>query len=433
MLSSRTLENDVVSKLTNRLLPFLFLLYVVGYLDRINVGFAALQMQQQLGFNDAVYGRAAGAFFLGYFCFQIPSNLMLSRFGARRWIAILMVSWGIVSSSLVFVTTPNSFYILRFCLGLAEAGFFPGVILYLRNWFPSETRARAIAWFMTAGPISGVIGGPLSGALLAINNRHGLSGWQWLFLVEGLPAILLGALVLFYLPENLETANWLTVEQRAWLADTLERQQGAPADSSLPFHALLSGKAWLLALSYFLLNTCGYGVILWLPKLIHSLSGLGSFAIGMLSAIPYLAAAVAMVFVGLHSDRTRERRWHAASFAYLAAVALPIAACSRNTSVMIAALSVAVLSVYCIGGPFWAVSTNLLDETVAATGIALINAFGNLGGFCGPYLVGLVRSATGEFKDGLFLLAAAIALSGCSLLLASPSAHGRTTGKSQRI
>jgi ACS family tartrate transporter-like MFS transporter len=285
---------------------------------------------------------------------------------------------------------------------------------------------------MTAGPISGVIGGPLSGALLAINHHHGLSGWQWLFLLEGLPAILLGALVVFYLPESLETAHWLTVEQRAWLADTLQRQQGAPGDSSLRFHALMNGKAWLLALSYFLLNTCGYGVILWLPKLIHSLSGLGSFAIGMISAIPYLAAAVAMVLVGIHSDRTGERRWHAASFAYLAAVALPTAAYSRNTGVMVAALSIAVLSLYCMGGPFWAVSTNLLNETVAATGIALINAFGNLGGFCGPYLVGLVRSTTGEFKDGLFLLAAAIALSGCSLLLASPSAQGRTTGRRER-
>jgi ACS family tartrate transporter-like MFS transporter len=410
-------EAGVVSTLTRRLLPFLFLLYIVAYLDRMNVGFAALQMQKQLGFNDVVYGRAAGTFFLGYFVFQVPSNLILERLGARRWIVVLMVTWGIISSSLVFVTTPRSFYVLRFCLGLAEAGFFPGIVLYLSNWFPVEARARALAWFMTAQPVSGIIGGPVSGALLRLHARGGLAGWQWLFLVEGLPAILLGVVGVFFLSDSPQTARWLTNEQRSWLLATLARQQPGKRQAEL-FPALASRTVWLLAIVSFGLNTCGYGVTLWLPTLIHSLSDIGNFAIGMLSAIPYVLSAVMMVLVGIHSDRTGERRWDAASFAFLAALALPAAAYSRSIGLMIAAISIVVVSGYCMTVGFWALSTNLLRGTSAAAGIALVNAIGNLGGFCGPYLLGFVRGSTGNFKGGLLILSAVMGLSGCLLLLA---------------
>jgi MFS transporter, ACS family, tartrate transporter len=410
-------EAGVVSTLTRRLLPFLFLLYIVAYLDRMNVGFAALQMQKQLGFNDVVYGRAAGTFFLGYFVFQVPSNLILERLGARRWIVVLMVTWGIISSSLVFVTTPRSFYILRFCLGLAEAGFFPGIVLYLSNWFPLEARARALAWFMTAQPVSGIIGGPVSGALLGLHARGGLAGWQWLFLLEGLPAILLGVVGVFFLSDAPETARWLTNEQRSWLLATLARQKPGRRHAGL-FPAFTTGTVWLLAMVSFGLNTCGYGVTLWLPTLIHSLSDIGNFAIGMLSAVPYVLSAVLMVLVGIHSDRTGERRWHAASFAFLAALALPAAAYSRSIGPMIAAISIVVVSGYCMTVAFWALSTSLLRGSRAAAGIALINAIGNLGGFCGPYLLGLVRGSTGNFKGGFLILSAAMGLSGCLLLLA---------------
>jgi ACS family tartrate transporter-like MFS transporter len=308
------LEASVVRTLTWRLVPFLFLLYIVAYLDRINLGFAALQMQKQLAFTDAVYGFGAGVFFAGYFFFQVPSNLVLERVGARRWIAALMVTWGIISASMCFVVGPRSFYGLRFLLGAAEAGFFPGVILYLKNWFPARARARTVARFMTAAPLSGVVGGPLSGALLGLHHKAGLAGWQWMFLLEGIPAIVLGAIVWATLVDRPELADWLSGEQREWLQQTLqqERAQTAAASGSGALAAFRIGKIWILALVYFGLNTVSYGMSMWLPNLIKSLSGVSNLAIGVLSAIPYVAAALAMVMVGFHSDRSGERRWHTA-------------------------------------------------------------------------------------------------------------------------
>ena len=408
-------ERAVISKLTRRLVPFLFVLYIVAYLDRINVGFAALQMQQQLHFNDAVYGFGAGVFFAGYLCFQLPSNLILDRVGARRWICLLMVIWGLVSCCMIFVTTPRSFYALRFTLGLAEAGFFPGVILYLRNWFPASARARTVAWFMTAAPLAGVVGGPISGALLTLHNRGGLAGWQWLFLMEGLPAILLGAVVVFYLTDAPGGAHWLSDDQRHWLINTIEQERHSAAASaySSASRALLSGRIWLLTLMYFGMNTCTYGISLWLPTVIHSLSGVSSLVIGLLSAIPYVAAAIAMVIVGYHSDRTGERRWHAALLAFVGSGALLSAAYSGSVAPMIAAISLAVLAEFSMMGPFWSMSTTLLTGSGAAAGIALINSVGNLGGFFGPYIIGKVRLSTGGFKGGLLVVAAAMAFAGC--------------------
>jgi ACS family tartrate transporter-like MFS transporter len=415
------IEAAVVRRLTWRLVPFLFLLYIVAYLDRINVGFAALQMRQQLAFTDAVYGLGAGMFFAGYFFFQVPSNLALQRVGARRWIALLMMLWGVVSAAMVFVSGPRSFYLLRFLLGAAEAGFFPGVILYLKNWFPARARARTVARFMTAAPLSGVVGGPLSGALLGLHpGLHltpGLAGWQWMFLIEGIPAVLLGAVVFAYLVDRPEEARWLPREERDWLVETLRRERAEVTGGAGVFAALRSGRIWMLALVYFGLNTVSYGVSLWLPTLIRSLSGVSNLMIGVLSAIPYVAAAAAMVAVGLHSDRSGERRWHTAAPAFAGALALTGAAYSTSVGPAILAISVAVLGVFSMMGPFWAMPTGLLSGTAAAAGIAFINSVGNLGGFVGPYVIGLVRTSTGQFKGGLLLVSAALAASGAVALM----------------
>lgn len=413
--NQRSLESSTLSRLTWRLLPFLFLLYIVAYLDRINVGFAALQMQEQLKLSDRVYGLGAGMFFAGYFLFQVPSNLVLHRVGARRWIAMLMIVWGVISSSMATVSTPRGFYVLRFLLGAAEAGFFPGMILYLKGWFPEAARARAVALFMTAGPISGVVGGPISGALLSFHLRGGLAGWQWLFLIEGLPAVILGVVVYFHLADRPSEAAWLSEVQRSWLIETLELEKASSpsSDHADAFVAFRKGDIWLLAFIYFGLNTCSYGISLWVPTLIHSWSSAGSFFIGMVSAIPYLAAAVAMVLFGQHSDRTGERRWHVAIAAFTGAVALFLAAYASSLAAVVAAISVAMLSVSSMVGPFWALPTKFLQGTAAAAGIALINSIGNLGGFFGPYVIGSVRTSTGSFRGGFLIAATTLALCGC--------------------
>jgi len=411
------IETTIVRRLTWRLIPFLFLLYIVAYLDRINVGFAALQMRQQLAISDAVYGLGAGLFFAGYFFFQVPSNLALQRIGARRWIALLMMVWGVTSSAMILVSGARSFYLLRFLLGAAEAGFFPGVILYLKNWFPARARARTVARFMTAAPLSGVVGGPLSGALLGLHLTAGLAGWQWMFLMEGLPAILLGALALRFLVDRPQDARWLSPPERDWLVETLRLERQEVTQATSVFAALRSRQVWMLALVYFGLNTVSYGVSLWLPTLIRSLSGVSNFEVGALSAIPYVAAALAMVLVGLHSDRSGERRWHTAVPAFAGALAMTGAAYSTSIGPAIFAISVAVLGVFCMLGPFWAMPTTLLSGAAAAAGIAFINSIGNLGGFVGPYVIGLVRTSTGQFKGGLLLVGAALATSGAVALM----------------
>jgi ACS family tartrate transporter-like MFS transporter len=407
----------VVRRLTWRLVPFLFLLYIVAYLDRINVGFAALQMQQQFSFTDAVYGLGAGIFFAGYFCFQVPSNLALQRVGARRWIALLMMVWGVISTGMMFVSGPRSFYVLRFLLGAAEAGFFPGVIFYLKSWFPARARARTVARFMTAAPLSGVVGGPISGALLGLHLSGGLAGWQWMFLMEGIPAVLLGGVALVYLVDRPEEAMWLSGDERDWLLGTLRREREELVVESRTFSALAMPRIWMLALVYFGLNTVSYGVSLWLPKLIKSLSGVSNLTVGLLSAIPYVAAALAMVAVGLHSDRSSERRWHTALPAFAGALALMGAAYSTSVGPSIVLISVAVLGVFSMMGPFWAMPTSFLSGAAAAAGIAIINSIGNLGGFFGPLVIGMVRTSTGQFKGGLLLVSAALAVSGVVALL----------------
>lgn len=405
------LEAKTVSRLLRRLLPFLFLLYIVAFLDRINVGFAALEMQRQLGLNDAVYGQAAGLFFAGYFFFQVPSNLVLARVGARRWIAVIMVAWGIVSCSMALVNTPREFYALRFLLGVAEAGFFPGMILYLRSWFPARARARAVAWFMTANPLAGVIGGPISGALLSMHQLK-IAGWQWLFILEGLPAVVLALVVLGTLRDTPEQATWLRPDEKSWLSAALDQEceRQAKITGSDAWAAIASWRIWLLIVVFFGLTTSGYGIVLWLPNFIHSLSTASNVGIGVISVIPYVATAVAMVLVGKRSDKTGKHRWHLASSALVAAAALLLAAYTHSIVPALAAITVAMMATFSMLGPFWAAATSLMSGTAAAAGIALINSFGNLGGFFGPYIIGVKRSSGGGFRGGMLVIAGFLAL-----------------------
>jgi carbohydrate kinase (thermoresistant glucokinase family) len=410
----------VIHQLLWRLLPFLFLLYVVAYLDRINVGFAALQMKSQLKFSDAVYGAGAGIFFLGYFLFQVPSNMAMQRFGARRWIALLMILWGGISACMMFVGAARSFYTMRFLLGAAEAGFFPGVIYYLRNWFPAAVRARALALFIMAGPISGVIGGPLSGALLGLHRRGGLAGWQWLFLLEGIPAILLGFVAYFFLTDRPEKARWLSADDLAWLVSTLRRDEAtASKERTAPagiLSMLLDVRVWSFSFIYFSAVACAYSIQFWLPTAVRALSGISPFLIGLLAAIPYLAAAIAMVVVGAHSDRTGERDWHLALPAFVTCFALVAAAFATTVPTTIAAYTIAMAAEFSMMGPFWVLASGTLDAKAAAAGIAFINAIGNLGSGLGPYWIGYLRTPAGSFRAGWLSIAVLLFLAGFTVL-----------------
>lgn len=415
----RNTESAVVSQLMWRLMPFLFLLYIVAYLDRINVSFAILQMRGPLQLTDRVYGRAAGMFFAGYFLFQVPSTLVLEKLGVQRWICGLMVTWGLISCSMIFIRGPVSFYVLRFLLGVAEAGFFPGMIFYMRQWFPASARARAVAWFMTANPLAGLVGSPISGALLEMRGGA-LAGWQWLFIMEGAPAILLGIAVYWVLTDGPAKAKWLAEDQRGWLLAELERERQASsaAKSIGAWEVLTSARTWLLALSYFAIPAAVYGVMLWLPSAIRGLGKVGFSSTGVWAALPYFATAVAMVLVGRHSDRTGERKWHTALPTLAAALALVLAAYSRSPVLVIAGMSLGMLGAQSMNGPFWAMATAGLSGTAAAASIALINSVGNLGGYFGPYIIGRASSISGDYRGGLLAIGATLAASaGMTLLL----------------
>jgi ACS family tartrate transporter-like MFS transporter len=396
-----------VRKVSRRLIPFLFLLYILNFLDRVNVGFAALQMNGDLGFGPQVYGLGAGIFFLGYCLFEVPSNLILARTGARLWIARIMVTWGLVASSMMFVRTPGSFYAMRALLGVAEAGFFPGIIFYLTFWFPARERARAYAWFLAAIPISGVIGGPISGALLGLHGWLGLRGWQWLFLLEGVPSIVVGLLVLVLLPDRPGHARWLTEAERTWLESTLaaERERGARSHGASLRDAVRNPTLWLLAAVYFLIIVGLYGTNLWLPQLLKGSSGASDFVVGVLTVVPYLVAAIGMAVVGRHSDRTGERHWHIAGPALAAAAGFLLATQMRHPAGVVLAFSLVAFGVLSPLGPFWALPTAFLRERAAAGGIALINSVGAIGGFVGPFLLGAVKQRTGSFTGALLLVA----------------------------
>jgi MFS transporter, ACS family, tartrate transporter len=424
-------EHALLSKITWRLLPLLFLCYIVAYIDRINVGFAKEQLQQVLGVDPAVFGRVyglgAGLFFIGYFLCEVPSNLILHRVGARIWIARIMVLWGFISMGMVFIKSTTAFYCMRFLLGAAEAGFFPGVILYLTYWFPARDRARTVALFATGGVIAGFIGSPISGAVLGLNGMAGLAGWQWLFLIEGVPAVLLGAVVLIYLPNGPRQARWLTATQCQWIESRLA-EEAARSDQHQRHRladAFTSGRVWLLCLLYFLLNVGGYGYEMWLPTIVKEFSGTSDAVVGLLNAIPYFAAALAMLAVGRYSDRTGRRRWPVALGAMASAVGFALSGWLHNPYLAMAALILAFVGLKSTLGPFWALGTAFLSGTAAAGGIALINSVGNLGGFVGPYLVGEIKDQTGSNLAALMMLGGALLAMGC-LAFAIPEASPET-------
>jgi MFS transporter, ACS family, tartrate transporter len=422
------LESVVVSRLMWRLMPFLFLLYIVAYLDRINVSFAVLQMRDQLGLSDRVYGRAAGIFFAGYFIFQLPSNLVLEKFGVRRWISALMVTWGVISCLMILVRGPVHFYVMRFLLGAAEAGFFPGLILYMKRWFPASARARAVAWFMTANPIAGIVGSPVSGALLGLHAVR-LAGWQWMFLIEGLPAIVLGLIVHRVLSDSPQQASWLEGEERTWLIEQLtrERQSDSVQSDSVQSDSLqsegsiwtvvFSPRIWMLSLVYFGVSTTMYGVGLWLPTVIRDLSDLSYFMTGLVAVIPFALTTVAMILVGMHSDRTGERRWHTAIPAFVATAALVFAGYASSPALVVACISLGLAGAESMVGPFWAMATSRMTGLSAAAGIAVINSLANLGGYFGPDIVGLFRTTKGGFRGGLLAIGATVAVSGGMALI----------------
>ncbi len=395
-----------LAKVGRRLLPFLLLLYVVAWLDRVNIGFAALQMNHALGFSDSVYGFGAGVFFLGYALFEVPSGLVLARVGARRWIARIMVTWGLLSIAMLFVRGPLSFYTLRFLLGVAEAGFLPGIIYYLGLWYPAAARARAVSWFMVAIPLSTVIGGPVAGLLLGLDGWHGLGGWQWVFLLEGLPAVLLGFVVLKYLTDSPEDARWLTAAERSWLATRLRSEQRAAEQR----HggglraALLHPTVWQLGWIAFACQTGSYGLNLWIPQIVKSLGGLSNLEIGFVSAIPYAAASIGMILIGASSDRSGERLLHIAVPSVIAAIGFSASAYLSSPVPSLIALSIAAVGDLGTRGPFWELPTRFLAGSAAAGSIALINSLGSLGGFVGPYAVGIIRATTGSFAGGLIFL-----------------------------
>ncbi len=421
-----SLAQTTLSRITRRLIPFLFVLFIANYLDRVNVSFAALQMNRDLGFSGAAYGLGAGMFFLGYVLFQVPSSLLLARVGARRWIATITIAWGLVASSMMLVRGPASFYLLRFLLGVVEAGFFPGVILYFTYWFPAADRARAVARFMTAIPVAQIIGGPTSGWLLGLHGLAGLSGWQWVFLLEGLPSIVLGGLVLVYLTDRPADAHWLSPESRSWLADQLTSEgppDAAPVRPSVG-QLLRMPVLWRFASVWFLMVLVGYGQLLWLPQIIRGASGLSDFAVGVFSTGPPLVAALAMLWIAAHSDRTGERRLHVSLSALVTALGFGATAMVLHTPLLAtAALTIVAIGIAGSFGPFWGLTTVALSGSAAAGGIALVTAIGNIGGFAGPYVVGLVRDATGSFAGALVTFAGLAAVAALlALRLPAPRA-----------
>jgi D-galactonate transporter len=415
-------EDATYLKVSWRLIPFLMLCYIANYLDRVNVGFAKLQMLSDLKFSDTVYGLGAGIFFIGYFIFEVPSNVIMHKVGARVWIARIMISWGVLSACMMFVSGELSFYIVRFLLGSAEAGFFPGIIMYLTYWYPAHRRARVTAFFMTGIAISGVIGGPLSGWILnSLSGANGWAGWQWMFLIEGIPSVIIGIIVLMVLNDRIDHAKWLTKEEKALLDRNIELDNSDKEEESIG-RVMLSGRVWLMALIYFCFVMGLYGVGFFLPTIIKATGVASPLTIGLLTAIPYAFAAVTMVLVARHADKTGERRWHIAIAGFVGAVGLILSVVWRaDVTLAMAALTLATMGILTTLPSFWSLPTAFLAGTGAAAGIALVNSLGNLAGFVAPSLVGWLKDLTGSTDVGVYMLAGSLVLGGI-LTLSVPAA-----------
>lgn len=418
----------VYRKVSWRLLPFLLLCYVLAYLDRVNISYAKIAMQQEFGLTDAAYGLAAGIFFIGYVMFEVPSNLWLARVGVRRTLSRIMLLWGATSTAMLFVHDSTSFYVLRFFLGVFEAGFAPGMILYLTFWFSGKRRAQVMACVLLAGPVSNIIGGPLSTWIMgAFADSHGLAGWQWMFILEGAPCIVLGIFAFFFLSDSPAQANWLTRDEKNLLANDL-RQVEAPKQHTFA-RALKDWRVYWLALIYFCL-ICGlYTVSFWLPTLLRDAGVKDIFQIGLYSMIPYSAAIVAMLLNARSSDRLGERRWHGAVPAFLGAIGLLLTGFSAgNLTMALCSITLATLSTYAAYAVFWVRPTSYLKGTAAAGGIALINSIGAFGGFVSPSIIGALKTFTGSFVEGMAAMATMLVIGGlCTLALHLPKQADEAT------
>jgi MFS transporter, ACS family, tartrate transporter len=431
-------EIRTIAKVSKRLVPFLIVCYFVAYLDRVNVGFAALTMNQDLGLSQTAFGFGAGIFFIAYFIFEVPSNLLLERFGARKWIARIMLSWGILSGAMAFIPAiaratgignDNSFYLLRILLGIAEAGFFPGIIYYLTLWFPTEYRARIVGYFMAAIPLSTVIGAPISGLLLYLHGGLGLAGWQWLFVIEAVPAIVLSVVVFFYLTDRPADAAWLAPDERTWLAERLaleQRQRQAVRDYSV-VEALVNSRVLGLSLVYFGAVATNYGLSFFLPQIVKAF-GLNTFLTTVVSATPYVVGVIGMVWWGRRSDRVSERRFHTAIPLFVAAAGIAVSTALDDPTLKMIALCVAGFGIFACLPVFWTLPTAFLSGAAAAAGIAVINSIGNLAGFAGPFAMGWIKDHTGSYTGGLLLLAAlGLIAMGAALMLGRDDANERAT------
>lgn len=415
-----TVADRARRRVMRRIMPYLFLLYIIAFLDRVNVSYAALAMKDDLGLTDDVIGFGAGIFFIGYFLLEIPGSVLVEKWSARGWIARIMISWGVVAILMGFIQTKTQFYWLRFILGAAEAGFFPGIIVYFSHWFRYEDRAKAVALFMAAIPISNIIGSPLSGLLLGI-NWLGLAGWRWLFIIEGAPAIIFGVATIFYLTDRPHQARWLPDDERQWLTSELERENQAKqaAHSYRIAQALRHREVILLTLAYFFMVTAVYGFNFWLPSIIKKLSGSSNLVVTLISALPYCVALVAILIIGWSSDRTRERRWHTALSMIAASVGLLLSVVAQDhTALAVLMFCIAAAGMYGYLPGFWALPTSFLTGTPAAVSIGLINSVGNLGGFAGPFIVGYLSNVTNSFFGGvLYLSVSALVAAGLILSL----------------
>ncbi|MBL7229463.1 MAG: MFS transporter [Pseudomonas sp.] len=413
-------EDLIYRKVTWRLIPLLFLCYVAAYLDRVNVGFAKLQMLNDLQFSETVYGLGAGIFFIGYFLFEVPSNIILHKVGARLWIARVMLTWAIISAGMMFVSSPTMFYVMRFLLGVAEAGLFPGVMLYLTYWFPASRRGSIIAMFMTGIPVAGLIGGPLSGWIInSFSGIYGLAGWQWMFLIEALPSFILAFVVFAYLDDGISKAKWLSQDEKDLLSRNIANDSKSAAGHRL-IDGFKSSWVWLLSFIYLFFIMGLYGVGFWLPTLIKGAGVTNALTIGFLTVIPYGAAAIAMIMVGRMSDAARERRWHILVPGVIGALGW-ILSVQYSSNLLIAeiALTIATMGVLVTLSQFWSLPTAILSGAAAATGIAVVNSFGNLAGFISPYLIGWIIDTTKSIDLGVYTLAGCLFV-GSLLVLTIP-------------